>query len=111
MSEDLLYRELTLTDAPWQRIGDAFRVVAMTSAGGKLYAVTSEDKLWVREPDLLDVPWKYIGQAQHNVVALAGTTDKLFCVTREGILWERGLKERITGPSQPTSRRPTSEAS
>lgn len=47
---------------------------------GKLFAVTQNNKLWVRDPVLSDVAWTNIGHAE-NVVAMTAVNGKLFAVT------------------------------
>jgi hypothetical protein len=79
------------TDGDWLRAGHANGVRAMTTAAGQLYAVTTDDRLWVRDPQLSDVNWTYIGQAA-GVRAIAGTATSLYGATTDNRLVVRGLE-------------------
>jgi hypothetical protein len=60
----------------------------MTGHNGKLYCVTSDNRLWWRQPVLYEFNWTPIGPAD-NVVALAGMSGKLFAATSDNALWWR----------------------
>ncbi|GIG88141.1 hypothetical protein [Plantactinospora endophytica] len=79
------------TDGDFRRAGHANGVRAMASAAGRLYAVTNDDKLWVRDPVPQDSVWTHIGQAS-GVRALAGTTTQLYAATTGNQLVVRGLE-------------------
>jgi hypothetical protein len=63
--------------------------LALTEVGGKFYAATKEDKLFVGNPTKPDVKWEPIGDAA-GVTCLAGGDGKLFAVTKSGklLMWE-----------------------
>ena len=71
----------------WDQIGHANNVVAMTAINKKLYAVTSDNKLWRRDREP-DVDWAPIGHA-NKVVGMAGANCKLYAATSDGKLWWR----------------------
>jgi hypothetical protein len=77
-----------LTGSAWQEIGHANSVVTMTALHGKLFCVTSDNRLWARDPVLTNVNWQEIGHA-NNVVAMSALGNQLFCVTRDNKLWVR----------------------
>ncbi|MBI3801168.1 MAG: hypothetical protein HY268_29880, partial [Deltaproteobacteria bacterium] len=86
------WRDPVGQNVPWEHIGDAHNVVAMTGGehlranlGAKLFAVTRENTLWWRELIGREVTWQRIGDAP-NVVALAATAGKLFAATRDNLL-------------------------
>ena len=81
---------VTLLDIGWTHIGHATDVVAMASWDGRLFAATSNDKLWWRPPVLEDVGWHEMGHAI-TVTALAACDGALFCTTTAGRLWRRPL--------------------
>jgi hypothetical protein len=89
-ANDLLYRRFDALQAPqtWDRIGHANDVTAMTNLNGRLFAVTSDDRLWTRLPVLTDVDWTDIGDA-NAATALAGYAGKLLASTSDGELWWR----------------------
>ena len=72
----------------WERIGHAFRGVAMTATQGQLFIATDEDKLWRRYPVAADVNWRNIGHA-NNVMSMASVGDALYCLTEGNRLWWR----------------------
>jgi hypothetical protein len=73
----------------WGEIGVAYKVLGMAGAGGKIFCVTSENKLWSRNAVGSGAAWTYIGPA-NNVVALAATeSGKLYGATRANQLWMR----------------------
>jgi hypothetical protein len=74
----------------WQRAGHAIDVVAMTNLNGRLFAVSSDDRLWMRLPVLQEVDWLEIGPAV-GVTALAGYAGRLYASTRDGRLWWRDV--------------------
>jgi hypothetical protein len=80
----------------WERIGHADGVVAMAGHGAKLFAATSDNGLWWRDPVGTDVAWERIGHAD-GVVAMAGHGAKLFAATRDNGLWWRD-SEAEPGP-------------
>jgi hypothetical protein len=82
-TDNRLWRRLGLQyEINWQEIGHANNVVGMTFANGnlfpasppapsgKLFAATSDNRLWARDPVLSDVNWQDIGHA-NNVVGMA----------------------------------------
>jgi len=76
------------SDVPWQHIGHADNVAAMAAINGKLFAVTKDNKLWMRDPIPSDMPWQHIGHA-NNVAAMAAINSKLFAATEDDKLWMR----------------------
>jgi hypothetical protein len=72
----------------WTDIGHANGVVAMTALDGRLYCVTADNGLWMRDPVHREVDWQRIGHA-NNVVGLASSGGRLFCATRDNRLWVR----------------------
>ena len=76
------------TDVNWTEIGHANRVVAMTAINNRLFAATSNNKLWWRDPVGTNVNWTEIGHANH-VVAMAAINNKLFAATSDNKLWWR----------------------
>ena len=72
----------------WDEIGHANRVVAMATASGKLFAATSDNKLWWRDPVGTNVNWTHIGHA-NKVVGMAACSGKLFAATSDNKLWWR----------------------
>jgi len=72
----------------WQHIGHANGVAAMAAINGKLFAATSDNRLWWRDPVGNDVSWEHIGHA-NDVVAMAAINGKLFAATRDNRLWWR----------------------
>jgi len=73
---------------PWQEIGHANNVVAMTATSSKLFCATRDNKLWARDPVSSDVNWQEIGHANY-VVGMAAIGNKLFCATSDNRLWVR----------------------
>ena len=53
----------------WDPIGHANNVVAMAAISGKLFAATSDNQLWWRDPVGVNVSWDPIGHA-NNVMAM-----------------------------------------
>ena len=72
----------------WDPIGHANNVVAMAALNDKLFAATSDNQLWWRDPVGTNVSWDPIGHA-NNVVAMAALNDKLFAATSDNQLWWR----------------------
>ncbi len=81
----------TLTDQ-WRDVGHANHVTAMTAENGRLYATTSDQRLWVRDPVLSEVDWRELGVAV-DVVALAGFDGQLFAADRQNRLWQRSVSD------------------
>jgi hypothetical protein len=75
-------------DVSWRDIGHANNVVGLTGLNGKLYCVTNQNRLYVREPVHSDIGWTDIGHA-NNVVGLTGLNGKLYCVTNQNRLYVR----------------------
>lgn len=88
-SAGLVFRHLRY-DSSWDHIGHANNVVAMTALNNKLFAATSDNVLWARDPVLSDVAWQPIGHA-NDVVAMAALDSKLFAATSDNRLWVRDL--------------------
>ena len=68
----------------------------MTSSNGKLYAATTENRLWRRYPVGANIIWKEMGHAD-NVVALAADGDDLLAASYGGDktrFWRRSLEEK-----------------
>jgi hypothetical protein len=55
---------------------------------GKLWAVTSDNKLWDRDPIESNVNWQQVGHA-NNVTAMAALNGKLWATTSDNKLWTR----------------------
>jgi uncharacterized protein with LGFP repeats len=72
----------------WQLIGHANSVVAMTGLNGKLYAVTSDSNMWMRDPVTSNVDWTWIGHA-YGVTAMTALNGQLYAVTSDNNLWVR----------------------
>jgi hypothetical protein len=72
----------------WDHIGHANDVVAMAAINGKLFAATSDNRLWWRDPVGTNVNWDHIGHA-NDVVAMAAINGKLFAATSDNRLWWR----------------------
>jgi hypothetical protein len=72
----------------WKAIGHANGVVGMAATNGKLFAATSDNRLWARDPVLGDVNWQHIGHA-NGVVGMAAISGKLFAATSDNRLWAR----------------------
>lgn len=72
----------------WANIAHANNVVAMASVDGRLFAATSDNRLWARDPVLSDISWTYIGHA-NNVTAMAGLNGRLYASTSDNRLWVR----------------------
>jgi endonuclease/exonuclease/phosphatase family metal-dependent hydrolase len=72
----------------WDPIGHANNVVAMAAINNKLFAATSDNRLWWRDPVGSNVNWEPIGHA-NNVVAMTAINNKLFAATRDNRLWWR----------------------
>ena len=100
-TDNRLWRRLGLQyEINWQEIGHANNVVGMTFANGnlfpasppapsgKLFAATSDNRLWARDPVPSDVNWQDIGHA-NNVRAMAFGNGKLFAATSDNRLWAR----------------------
>jgi hypothetical protein len=61
----------------WKEIGLAQKIVGMTALNGKLYAATSMNELWVRDPVHQDRAWNRIGHADF-LTAIAALNGKLY---------------------------------
>lgn len=72
----------------WYPIGHANYVVAMCALNGKLFAATSENILWMRDPVPYNVNWQPIGHANY-IVAMTAINGKLFAFTADQGLWMR----------------------
>lgn len=96
---DRFVRQVTIkriggpAERSWTLIGHANKVVAMAAARGRLFAATSDNRLWVRDPVLRDVSWRPIGHA-NDVVAMAAVGRRLFAATRDNKLWVRRAVDR-----------------
>lgn len=75
-------------DEPWEHIGHAYNVSALTTLNGKIFNATTDHRLWTRDPSLEDLPWHSIGHA-NNVVGMASVNGRLFAAERNGTLWVR----------------------
>jgi hypothetical protein len=89
---NLLNASPTLQGLPggihWDHIGHANDVVAMAAINNKLFAATSDNRLWWRDPVGTNVNWDHIGHA-NDVVAMAAINNKLFAATSDNRLWWR----------------------
>jgi hypothetical protein len=85
----------------WYNIGHANQVVAMAfwatlhkggsydcEGYGKLFAATSDNKLWWRVPEETNLEWMHIGHAI-KFVAMTASNSKLFAVSDDFKLWCR----------------------
>ena len=83
----------------WEQIGQANSVKAMAGlrwwadavpagSGVKLFAATSDDQLWWRDPLGINVAWQAIGTA-NSVVTMTALDGKLFAATSDNQLWWR----------------------
>ena len=90
-TNDLVYLRFDQLGSPtaWTRIGHANDVVAMTNLNGRLFCVTRDRTLWMRQPLLHEVNWTAIGTAPAAATGLAGHAGKLFLSTATGQLWWR----------------------
>ncbi len=77
----------------WSHIGHANNVVAMAENDGKLFVVTKDNKLWMRDTVPRDINWSHIGHA-NNVTAMAANNGKLFVATQDNKLWTRDTVPR-----------------
>jgi hypothetical protein len=82
------FTAIASADVDWQHMGYANEVVAMAEMHGRLYAASSYNKLWVREPTPRTTRWRLLGSA-NRIVALAGVKEKLFGATADHKLWMR----------------------
>jgi hypothetical protein len=73
---------------PWQRIGHANDVTAMTAAAGKLFCATRDNRLWMRDPVWQDVDWQRVGHA-NSVVSMTAMGSDLVCATTDNQIWKR----------------------
>ncbi len=85
----------------WEQIGHANDVVAMaglrwwaesvpTGSGTKLFAVTSDNTLWWRDPVGVNVNWQIFGRASNVArTSMAALDGKLFIATKDNKLWWR----------------------
>lgn len=83
----------------WDEIGHANWITAMTAmsnnlvnaapTNSKLFATTTDNQLWSRDPVGMPQDWDPIGNAPGNVVGLTAINDKLFAATDDGHLWWR----------------------
>ncbi len=72
----------------WSDVGHANDVVVMASMDGRLFAVSRDNRLWVRDAVTHEIDWTGIGHA-NNVVGMAATGGRLFCATSDNQLWTR----------------------
>jgi hypothetical protein len=72
----------------WSDAGHANDVTAMAGLDGRLFAVTGDNRLWVRDAVTREINWTPIGHA-NDVVGLAATGGRLFCATADNRLWTR----------------------
>jgi peptidoglycan hydrolase-like protein with peptidoglycan-binding domain len=86
--DDLMGIRNLYPELPWDHIGHANDVVAMAAINNKLFAATSDNRLWWRDPVGQDVNWDHIGHA-NDVVAMAAINNKLFAATSDNRLWWR----------------------
>jgi hypothetical protein len=75
----------------WSDAGHANDVVSMTALDGRIFAVTGDNRLWVRDAVTHEVNWTPIGHA-NGVEGLAATGGRLFCATADNQLWTREAK-------------------
>jgi hypothetical protein len=83
-----LYAKADPFVAPWQHIGHANDVTAMTAAAGHLFCATRDNSLWMRDPVWQDVNWQRIGHA-NQVVSMTATASGLVCATTDNQIWQR----------------------
>ncbi|MFE6822326.1 hypothetical protein [Streptomyces sp. NPDC057690] len=72
----------------WRDVDRADRVVSMAAADGRLFAVTADKRLLIRDSVERESNWTHIGSAVGDA-GLAATGGRLFCATRENELWTR----------------------
>jgi len=83
-------------DAAWDHIGMANGVVAMAAINNRLFAATSDNKLWWRDAVGQPVNWGHIGQA-NDFVAMAATNGKLFAATTGNkLLWRVPVGQNVS---------------
>lgn len=78
----------------WQDIGHANSVKSMTTALGKLFAVTTDNQVWARDPVFNEVNWDLLGFAAPKTVDFAAAKGLLFAATEENKLWTQDLNNR-----------------
>jgi hypothetical protein len=75
----------------WKYIGHAQLVVAMTAMNGKLFAATSINQFWMRDPVHHDINWarlQHVERADVQIAAMATIDDEqLFVATKDDNLW------------------------
>ena len=77
-----------IVEPQWAYLGGANAVTGMAGHGTKLFAATSDNRLWLRDATAFGASWQHIGHA-NGVTAMAATSTKLFAVTSDGQLWQR----------------------
>ncbi len=89
---DLMYQGFASLSpgASWSRVGHAINVVAMTNLNGRLFAATSDQRLWSRLPVLHEINWEPIGPTP-PLTALAGHRGRLWAGTTANQLVYRQL--------------------
>jgi hypothetical protein len=78
----------------WQDIGHANSVKSMTAALGKLFAVTTDNQVWARDPVFNEVNWDLLGFAAPKTVDFAAARGLLFAATEENKLWTQDPNNR-----------------
>ena len=73
--------------AGWQDIGHANSVKSIAAVPGKLFALSTNNQLWAREPVLHEVNWNLMGLAPPKAVDLAAARGLLFAATKDKKLW------------------------
>jgi hypothetical protein len=69
----------------------------MASDGAVLYAVTSDDRLWWRQPAEADINWAQIGTGPGGTRALACAGGSLYAVNSQGKLMRRSATHSAAG--------------
>jgi hypothetical protein len=93
---DLMYQGFggLSSGAPWFRVGHAIDVLAMTNLNGRLFAATSDQRLWSRLPVQEEIDWAEIGSTP-PLSALAGSAGRLWAATADNRL----VCRRLPGPA------------
>ena len=73
--------------AGWQDIGHANSIKSIAAVPGKLFALSTNNQLWAREPVLHEVNWNLMGLAPPKAVDLAAARGLLFAATEDNKLW------------------------
>jgi hypothetical protein len=94
-TNDLMYQSFAgLSPGAWSRAGHANDIVAMTNLNGRLFAATSDQRLWSRLPVLHEIDWDVIGHTP-PLTALARYGGRLWGATADNhLVWRR-----LPGPS------------